>query len=302
MPVGFLLNDVQYYYVTDLSGNVKGITDANGELVASYEYDEWGKLLALTPAQDGNEEQIAVATKNPLRYRGYYYDNETGLYYLQSRYYDSNIRRFINSDNTKVAQSCKDYIYGKNLFAYCSNNPINETDNNGNVFFSIIVKSLSKMFLGVLSQYAGDIISNIISGRSGKNAFKPSSSFGDYLSAALTALISGNKIVSMIARATVSTAISTFEYTIKKHKTLPLKTIIRRMLVNYLCYLCCTVISSAFSNRLRNLSNKKYSKIQHSSFFTGEKTLKKLEKDMKRTAKRMLISTGAFEFFTNSII
>lgn len=72
--------------------------------------------------------------------------------------------------------------------------------------------------------------------------------------------------MSMIARATVSTAISTFEYTIKKHKTLPLKTIIRRMLVNYLCDLCCTVISSAFSNRLRNLSNKKYSKIQHSTF------------------------------------
>lgn len=91
---------------------------------------------------------------------------------MQSRYYDSDICRFINADNTKVAQSCKDYIYGKNLFAYCSNNPTNETDNNGNVFFSIIVKSLSKMFLGVLSQYAGNIISNIISGKRGKNAFK----------------------------------------------------------------------------------------------------------------------------------
>ena len=291
-PLGFVWNGTQYLYLTNQMGDVISITDTSGTVVANYEYDAWGKVLTA----DTN-----IAKQNPIRYRGYYYDNETCYYYLQSRYYDSNICRFINSDNTKVAQSCKDYIYGKNSFAYCSNNPINETDNNGNVFFSIIVKSLSKMLLGVLSQYAGDIISNIISGRRGKNAFKPSSSFGDYLSAALTALIPGNKIVSMISRATVSTAISTFEYTIKKHKTLPLKTIIKRMLVNYLCDLCCTVISSAFSNRLRNLSNKKYSKIQHSSFFTGEMTLKKLEKDMKRTAKRMLISTGAFEFFTNSI-
>lgn len=287
-PLGFVLNGTQYFYLTNQMGDVLAITDTEGNIVSNYEYNAWGKVLTA---------DTDIAKQNPIRYRRYYYDNETGYYYLQSKYYDSNICRFINSDNTKVAQSCKDYIYGKNLFAYCSNNPINETDNNGNVFFSIIVKSLSKMFLGVLSQYAGDIIS----GRRGKNAFKPSSSFGDYLSAALTALIPGNKIVSMIARATVSTAISTFEYTIKKHKTFPLKTIIRRMLVNYLCDLCCTVISSAFSNRLWNLSNKKYSKIQHPSFFTGEMTLKKLEKDMKRIAKRMLISTVAFEFFTNSI-
>ena len=74
MPVGFVLNDVQYYYVTDLSGNVKGITDANGKLVASYEYDEWGKVLTA---------DTDIAKQNPIRYRGYYYDNETGLYYLQ---------------------------------------------------------------------------------------------------------------------------------------------------------------------------------------------------------------------------
>ena len=122
MPVGFLLNDVQYYYVTDLSGNVKGITDANGELVASYEYDEWGKLLALTPAEDGNEEQIAVATKNPIRYRGYYYDNETGLYYLQSRYYSPDLCRFISPDDFDyINNSSTLYL---NAYAYCYNNAV----------------------------------------------------------------------------------------------------------------------------------------------------------------------------------
>ena len=142
MPVGFVLNDVQYYYVTDLSGNVKGITDANGELVASYEYDEWGKLLALTPAEDGNEEQIAVATKNPLRYRGYYYDNETGLYYLQSRYYDSDICRFINADIHEIVNVTKDVNVGINLFAYCNNNPINSRDINGH-FYLLTVAGVS---------------------------------------------------------------------------------------------------------------------------------------------------------------
>ncbi len=129
MPVGFILNDVQYYYVTDLSGNVKGITDANGELVASYEYDEWGKLLALTPAEDGNEEQIAVATKNPLRYRGYYYDNETGLYYLQSRYYSPDLCRFISPDDFDyINNSSTLYL---NAYAYCYNNAVSLSDAEG---------------------------------------------------------------------------------------------------------------------------------------------------------------------------
>lgn len=129
VPVGFLLNDVQYYYVTDLSGNVKGITDANGELVASYEYDEWGKLLALTPAEDGNEEQIAVATKNPLRYRGYYYDNETGLYYLQSRYYSPDLCRFISPDDFEYINNSS--VLYLNAYAYCYNNAVSLSDAEG---------------------------------------------------------------------------------------------------------------------------------------------------------------------------
>ena len=129
VPVGFVLNDVQYYYVTDLSGNVKGITDANGALVASYEYDEWGKLLALTPAEDGNEEQIAVATKNPLRYRGYYYDNETGLYYLQSRYYSPDLCRFISPDDFDYINNSS--VLYLNAYAYCYNNAVSLSDAEG---------------------------------------------------------------------------------------------------------------------------------------------------------------------------
>lgn len=67
-------------------GDVLAITDTNGDIVSNYEYDAWGKVLTA---------DTDIAKQNPLRYRGYYYDNETCYYYLQSRYYDSNICRFI---------------------------------------------------------------------------------------------------------------------------------------------------------------------------------------------------------------
>ena len=79
-PLGFIYNGTQYFYLTNQMGDVLAITDANGDIVGNYEYDAWGKVLTA---------DTDIAKQNPLRYRGYYYDNETGLYYLQSRYYDS---------------------------------------------------------------------------------------------------------------------------------------------------------------------------------------------------------------------
>ena len=125
IPVGFVLNDTQYFYITNLSGDIVGITDSSGELIAEYSYDEWGKLLSITTSQENNAEQLAIAEINPLRYRGYYYDTETGYYYLQSRYYDLSICKFINADLPEYAQMQKDEHTGNNLFAYCGNNPMN---------------------------------------------------------------------------------------------------------------------------------------------------------------------------------
>ncbi|MCI9145695.1 MAG: hypothetical protein HFJ97_04960 [Eubacterium sp.] len=68
-----------------------GIADENGSVIATYTYDEWGKLLSIETAEENNSEQLKIAEINPLRYRGYYYDNETGYYYLQSRYYDPDL-------------------------------------------------------------------------------------------------------------------------------------------------------------------------------------------------------------------
>ena len=83
-----------YYYIYNVQGDVIALADAStGKLVVTYTYDAWGKLMELKDTTANS-----VSTQNPFRYRGYYYDTETKLYYLQSRYYDPEIGRFINAD------------------------------------------------------------------------------------------------------------------------------------------------------------------------------------------------------------
>ena len=108
-----------YYYVLNLQGDVVKLVEADGTLVAEYSYDAWGKVLSATGS---------MASINPLRYRGYYYDGETGFYYLQSRYYDPANRRFINADT--YASTGQGFI-GANMFAYCNNNPLIFADSSG---------------------------------------------------------------------------------------------------------------------------------------------------------------------------
>lgn len=123
-PVGFWYHpasgsNVTGYYMTTQQGDITRIEDVNGNVLATYEYDAWGKLISSSGS---------LADINPLRYRGYYYDTETGFYYLQSRYYDPVVSRFINAD--KYA-STGDGLLSYNMFAYCSNNPVNYSDPSG---------------------------------------------------------------------------------------------------------------------------------------------------------------------------
>ena len=108
-----------YYYILNLQGDVVQIIDANGVMQAEYVYSPWGEVISA----EGDLAEI-----NPLRYRGYYYDSETGFYYLQSRYYDPENHRFINADS--YASTGQGFL-GVNMFAYCSNNPVNNFDNDG---------------------------------------------------------------------------------------------------------------------------------------------------------------------------
>ena len=124
-PIGFDLNNNNYYYVTNLQGDIIAILSSSNGLLAEYEYDAWGNCTILYDTND-------IADINPLRYRGYYYDTDTNLYYLQSRYYDANIGRFINSDEAKQITNDEDSsILQFGLFIYCENNPIVNMDENG---------------------------------------------------------------------------------------------------------------------------------------------------------------------------
>ena len=104
-----------YYYITNLQGDVMYLVDSSGNQVAAYTYDPYGKVLTATGT---------MAEINPLRYRGYYQDSETGFYYLQSRYYDPLIGRLINADSLVDI----DHEISNNLFVYCDNNPVNKVD------------------------------------------------------------------------------------------------------------------------------------------------------------------------------
>ena len=121
---------VTYYYAHNWRGDITSIYDAGGNVVAKYEYDDWGNVLTVTDASNSEITNPAhIANLNPFRYRSYYYDSESGLYYLMSRYYDPVTHRFVNADG--YFQSGNG-ILDTNMNAYCRNNPIMNSDPTGN--------------------------------------------------------------------------------------------------------------------------------------------------------------------------
>ena len=146
---GITYNGTPYYFQKNLQGDIIAITNANGEVVARYRYDAWG-----VPTITMDVTPINIATVNPFRYRGYYYDQDTGLYYLQSRYYDPQVGRFVNADEAEYVSYNKTVLL-TNLFAYCLNNPINNIDSNGEFvarLISAIIGALIGAFTDVIAQ------------------------------------------------------------------------------------------------------------------------------------------------------
>ena len=128
-PMGVRYNGTEYNYVTNAFGDVIAIADNSGNELVTYSYDAWGNLLSTTGSMAST-----LGAHNPLRYRGYVYDQETGLYYLQSRYYNPRICRFINADSfVSTGQG----ILGHNMFAYCLNNPVSRIDISGAASISV---------------------------------------------------------------------------------------------------------------------------------------------------------------------
>ena len=143
-PLAMKYNNTLYYYVLNAQGDVVRIVNSSRSVVASYTYDPWGKIISSSGT---------LADINPLRYRGYYYDSETGFYYLQSRYYDPEIGRFINADS--YASTDATGLLSTNMFAYCENDPVNRSDPDGE-FWNIVAGAALGAGMEVLTQLATD--------------------------------------------------------------------------------------------------------------------------------------------------
>jgi len=134
-PIGLLYRESsyaeevfdEYYFTKNLQGDIIGIYDNTGKIVVEYSYDAWGELYSYSYYPESEH----IAEINPFRYRGYYFDQETGFYYLNSRYYDPDVKRFISADDIYYLGANGD-LQAYNIYAYCSDNPIKYIDATGN--------------------------------------------------------------------------------------------------------------------------------------------------------------------------
>ena len=137
---GMTYNGELFFFHKNLQGDIIAITDQTATVVARYAYDAWGKCMILSDTSG-----CEIATVNPFRYRGYYYDAETGLYYVSSRYYDPEIGRWLNSDTPEMVglSIISRSISDANLFPYCFNAPTNDKDLTGYISANKIANMFS---------------------------------------------------------------------------------------------------------------------------------------------------------------
>ena len=174
-PYALKYNGTTYYYITNLQGDVMYMVDGTGATVAAYEYDPFGNILSATGP---------MAEINPLRYRGYYYDAELEMYYLQSRYYDPMVGRFINADVAETMFVQGDSVLGTNLFSYCFNNPICNSDKSGMVVTPANV--IGAIIAGIIGAVGGYFLSRWLADEIGLKGWKRTAFIGG-LTAVITA-------------------------------------------------------------------------------------------------------------------
>ena len=152
-PTSFSKDGTMYYYIKNIQGDIVKIVSQTGMLLVNYKYDVLGRLLSVTNNQGNSITlQSHIAYLNPYRYRGYIYDDETGLYYLQSRYYDPITGRFLNSDDFQSLSNTKN-VLTSNTFAYCANNPVSYVDYTGKLFDKLLRDIFLPIVVPFVDQY-----------------------------------------------------------------------------------------------------------------------------------------------------
>ena len=166
--IGMTYNGQNYYYLFNAQGDVTAIMNSSGVVEYRYVYDAWGKLVGIYngSGQDVTDDTALtnVGYHNPIRYRGYYYDNETGLYYVSSRYYDPEIGRFISPDTTEILTATPMGLTDKNLYAYCDNNPVIRADHGGD-FWNVVIGAAVGAVVGVAGQFISDLATSALNGK-----------------------------------------------------------------------------------------------------------------------------------------
>ena len=162
-------NSSKYFYVRDYLQNILGIVDQNGKLVVKYKYDAYGNSKGIEDTSGCN-----LGTRNPFRYKGYYYDDDTEMYYCKSRFYVPKWRRWLNSDSINYLEPQN--ITCLNLFAYCNNNPLMYVDENGHFVLSALLLTVASSALaGAINRLVGQFVSDVVS-----NAWKNGLNFSKW--------------------------------------------------------------------------------------------------------------------------
>lgn len=142
-----------YFYRKDILGNIIALLDTSGAVVVKYTYDAWGYNGVSDINGNVISDENHIGNLNPFRYRGYYYDTETELYFLKTRYYDPEVGRFISPDSIEYLDP--ETINGLNLYAYCNNNPVSNVDPNGNKWWHWLIGAIIIIGLGVATALTG---------------------------------------------------------------------------------------------------------------------------------------------------
>lgn len=167
IPQGFMIGETSFAFVRNLQGDVIAMVDMNGNILMELSYDAWGNMEYHLSEGVTEEVAIVLTALCPLTYRGYNYDFTTGLYYLQSRYYNPEWGRFLNCDDTAILLATQGETHNANLFAYCANNPVCKSDPTGywaedSLPFAV-VSFLDFLFISINNMYVKTPEDNFIS-------------------------------------------------------------------------------------------------------------------------------------------